>query len=373
MAAGLRMMTTPGNIGTVLGTAGMQGMATYSEAKKLEQAQIEAQRKQAFEREKFDRPYSEMTAQQKLQERRAAETEKRSLLTSERGRYVDSERSTEDGNSVFFDKDANQFVTFVDGKPVPVSENKMTPPKSESGRWTDTGMLTADGKPILRDARTGRTKTGEFPPGAGKVSLPPTAAELAQKKAEAAATGKITAAAKSTLPSAINVQDRAFKLIDDLLTGNKYTAVTGLAARLPTLLPKSQDIEAKIEMLNGVAFVNAFESIKGGGAITETEGRAATAALSRLKNLNQSDEGYKEALLDFRKELHSMVNVLRKKAGLETVPYTIPVFGKPAAQSGAGQGAAPSKLVPPTQADRDYVKNNPETRNMFIKRFGVEP
>jgi hypothetical protein len=53
MAAGLRMMTTPGNIGTVLGTAGMQGMATYSEAKKLEQAQIEAQRKQAFEREKF--------------------------------------------------------------------------------------------------------------------------------------------------------------------------------------------------------------------------------------------------------------------------------------------------------------------------------
>ncbi len=39
MAAGLRMMTTPGNIGTVLGTAGMQGMATYSEAKQLEQEQ----------------------------------------------------------------------------------------------------------------------------------------------------------------------------------------------------------------------------------------------------------------------------------------------------------------------------------------------
>ena len=65
MAAGLRMMTTPGNIGTVLGTAGMQGMTTYSEAKQLEQAQIEAQRKQAFEREKFERPYSELTAQQK--------------------------------------------------------------------------------------------------------------------------------------------------------------------------------------------------------------------------------------------------------------------------------------------------------------------
>ena len=366
MAAGLRMMTTPGNIGTVLGTAGMQGMATYSEAKKLEQAQIEAQRKQALEREKSDRPYREMTAAQKLQERRAAETEKRSLLTSERGRYVDSERSTEDGNSVFFDKDDNQFVTFVDGKPVPVSENKMTPPKSESGRWTDTGMLTADGKPILRDATTGRTKTGEFPPGAGEVSLPPTAAELAHQKAEAAATGKITAAAKSTLPSAKNIQDRAVELIDDLLTGNKYTAVTGLLARLPTLLPKTEDIEAKIEMLNGVAFVNAFESIKGGGAITDIEGRAATAALSRLKNLKQSDEGYKEALLDFRKELHSMVNVLRKKAGLETVPYTIPDFGKPAAQSGAGQEAAGKMTA------KDGVEYPPGTAGKMTAKDGVE-
>lgn len=65
MAAGLRMMTTPGNIGTVLGTAGMQGMATYSEAKQMEQAQDEARRKQAFEREKFERPYSELTAVQR--------------------------------------------------------------------------------------------------------------------------------------------------------------------------------------------------------------------------------------------------------------------------------------------------------------------
>ena len=67
MAAGLRMMTTPGNIGTVLGTAGMQGMATYSEAKQMEQAQDEARRKQAFEQEKFDRQYREMTAQQKAE------------------------------------------------------------------------------------------------------------------------------------------------------------------------------------------------------------------------------------------------------------------------------------------------------------------
>ena len=328
MAAGLRMMTTPGDIGTVLGTAGMQGMATYSEAKQLEQAQIEAQRKQAFEREKFERPFREMTAQQKLQEKRAAEVEKRSVLTLERGRYVESDRSTEGGKNVFFDKDANQFVTFEDGKPVPVSEDKMTPPKTESGRWTDTGMLSEDGKPILRDTRTGRMKTGELPSGAGKVTRAPTAAEAAAEKTEAQTTAKIRANAKATIPAAENVQRRAFELIDNILYGDKFAQVTGLQAWFPTIQPSSVDTEEKINQLSGNAFVNAFESLKGGGAISEKEGAAATSALARLKNLKQSDEGYKEALLDFRKELHLLTNVVRQKAGMEPISYTGPELGK---------------------------------------------
>ena len=328
MAAGLRMMTTPGDIGTVLGTAGMQGMATYSEAKQLEQAQIEAQRKQAFEREKFERPFREMTAQQKLQEKRAAEVEKRSVLTLERGRYVESDRSTEGGKNVFFDKDANQFVTFEDGKPGPVSEDKMTPPKTESGRWTDTGMLSEDGKPILRDTRTGRMKTGELPSGAGKVTRAPTAAEAAAEKTEAQTTAKIRANAKATIPAAENVQRRAFELIDNILYGDKFAQVTGLQAWFPTIQPSSVDTEEKINQLSGNAFVNAFESLKGGGAISEKEGAAATSALARLKNLKQSDEGYKEALLDFRKELHLLTNVVRQKAGMEPISYTGPELGK---------------------------------------------
>ena len=63
MAAGLRMMTTPGNIGTVLGTAGMQGMATYSEALQLEQAQAFKER------------------QRQVEERRIAETEQHQRTT----------------------------------------------------------------------------------------------------------------------------------------------------------------------------------------------------------------------------------------------------------------------------------------------------
>ena len=68
MAAGLRMMTTPGNIGTVLGTAGMQGMTTYSEAKQLEQEQAFKER------------------QRQVEERRIAETERHQRTTETEAR-----------------------------------------------------------------------------------------------------------------------------------------------------------------------------------------------------------------------------------------------------------------------------------------------
>ena len=65
MAAGLRMMTTPGNIGTVLGTAGMQGMATYSEAKQMEQEQAvkQAQVRKELEQERHNRAIETMKTQ----------------------------------------------------------------------------------------------------------------------------------------------------------------------------------------------------------------------------------------------------------------------------------------------------------------------
>jgi hypothetical protein len=175
---------------------------------------------------------------------------------------------------------------------------------------------------------------------------------LAAEKAEAQASGKIKAAAKATLPSAENVQRRAFDLIDNVLAGDKYAQVTGLQAWFPTILSSSIDTEEKLNQLNGNAFVNAFESIKGAGAITEKEGAAATAALARLKTLKQSDKGYKEALLDFRKELHLLTNVVRQKAGMEPIPYTIPE--KVSAPKGVGK-AAPSAQTQPVMASEGFI------------------
>lgn len=75
IAMGLNMMANrrggPGSALASIGEGGNAGMATYASAKAATAAQNTELRKEAFEREKFDRPYSEMTAAQKAAAARA--------------------------------------------------------------------------------------------------------------------------------------------------------------------------------------------------------------------------------------------------------------------------------------------------------------
>ncbi|TNC74156.1 hypothetical protein [Rubellimicrobium roseum] len=56
---------------------------------------------------------------------------------------------------------------------------------------------------------------------------------------------------------------------------------------------------ARARQLEGQAFLQAFESLKGGGAITETEGLKATQAIGRLDTA-QSEADYRDALSELR-------------------------------------------------------------------------
>jgi hypothetical protein len=60
------------------------------------------------------------------------------------------------------------------------------------------------------------------------------------------------------------------------------------------------NIIGKLEQLGGAAFLEAFESLKGGGQITEIEGQKATAAITRLGQRAVSPENYRAALEELR-------------------------------------------------------------------------
>lgn len=63
------------------------------------------------------------------------------------------------------------------------------------------------------------------------------------------------------------------------------------------------------KQIEGKAFLQAFESLKGGGQITEKEGTAAQNAIGRLQ-LAQTDEGYLKALQD----LKAIVTAAKKRS-----------------------------------------------------------
>ena len=70
---------------------------------------------------------------------------------------------------------------------------------------------------------------------------------------------------------------------------------------------------ALIEQLKGSAFLEAFEQLKGGGAIQEREGEKATAAIARLDTA-QSEADYLAALDDLDKLMTGALETARTKA-----------------------------------------------------------
>lgn len=92
-------------------------------------------------------------------------------------------------------------------------------------------------------------------------------------------------------------------VIDMLQTHKGRETATGVSGVLDprNYIPgtNAKDFRVALDQLKGKTFLQAFESLKGGGQITEAEGKKATDAIARL-NTAQSDKAFSEALSDLR-------------------------------------------------------------------------
>jgi len=68
--------------------------------------------------------------------------------------------------------------------------------------------------------------------------------------------------------------------------------------RMPPLTQAGENLKVKIDQIAGSAFLQAFETLKGAGAITGSEGEKATVAIARLGR-TQSPEAFRESLNEF--------------------------------------------------------------------------
>jgi hypothetical protein len=152
----------------------------------------------------------------------------------------------------------------------------------------------------------------------------------------ATAAGKQTAVAQAKnameLPGAVAKADQAIKLIDDMIGDAGRTVAKGQAARAPhpgfqgvvgaTVLPGARfipgtdaaDFDARLGQLKGQAFMQAYETLRGGGQITEVEGTKATAAITRMER-SQSEKEFVTAAREFQDVMRAGVQRAKQKAG----------------------------------------------------------
>lgn len=99
----------------------------------------------------------------------------------------------------------------------------------------------------------------------------------------------------------------------------------------------SAELSSRLDQLKGSAFLQAFNSLRGGGQITEAEGRKATDAQVRLQTA-QSREAFMSALTDYENVLTAGITRARLQAQ-----------GQSRMNAGGAQpsGFAPSVAPPP--------------------------
>lgn len=154
-----------------------------------------------------------------------------------------------------------------------------------------------------------------------------------QMKAASKFKGEALARAEADLPGAITRADTALDLIDQMVGKLPEKDASGKVVREGTkphpgfraavgagigerFIPGTDaaGFQALYDQVTGGAFLQAYETLKGTGQITEVEGKKATAAITRM-NLAQNEKEFIAAAREFQSAIRTGVKNARAKAG----------------------------------------------------------
>ena len=164
-------------------------------------------------------------------------------------------------------------------------------------------------------------------------------AKIAESKAAGEFTGKNKAAAAAALPGALEAAKEGIRLIDEMV-GKAPVIKDGKVIEKGTaphpgfknyvgaaLVPgmrfvegsDTASFEVRQKQIEGKAFLEAFQTLKGGGAITEKEGEKGTAAIMRMNKASNEKE-YTAAARELQEVLRTGMDRARAKAGNPVAP-----------------------------------------------------
>jgi hypothetical protein len=180
--------------------------------------------------------------------------------------------------------------------------------------------------------------------------------EAAQRAADAAASAKeakdLAAGAKvrqerQGVSRALASGEENLRTIDQALQHPGRKAATGASGVVASRLPftEARNFQSIHNKLIGGAFLQAFESLKGGGQITEIEGKKATDAITRINTPGLTEAEYEMALNELRNVVVTGID-RAKQEGYEVGMFKdLPGLpsGNPAAQGQPGAFGLPAQ------------------------------
>jgi len=172
--------------------------------------------------------------------------------------------------------------------------------------------------------------------GRGFGGIPvPTPEQQAGLTEQAKLSAEAQTKSKMNLPNVIQEGENTVNLVDDLLKSKGFKQAVG-ASRLLGIqnIPgtSAKDFDVRLDQLKGKQFLQAYESLKGAGAITDIEGTKAGNAISRM-DASQSEEEFQKAAREFQQVIKNGVERAKNKAGgimpgNEQMPKTVVKRGR---------------------------------------------
>lgn len=142
--------------------------------------------------------------------------------------------------------------------------------------------------------------------------------DKARRSSEAKEIGESTGKAKVALPNALANGQYAIDLLDKVKKHPGMGKVVGFPDIMTGVISppgtEAKDFKVLMEQVKGKVFLEAFESLKGGGAITEKEGDTATKAIARLDTA-QSEKSFIEAITELQGIISKGMDRASKKTG----------------------------------------------------------
>jgi hypothetical protein len=142
-------------------------------------------------------------------------------------------------------------------------------------------------------------------------TIPKENREAARETAIGSTEGKTLAEQNASAPGDYQSAENALDLLSSIRNDPYRERGTGASSVLNAIPGTSgYDFAQKVEQAKSGAFLTAIQQMKGLGALSNTEGQAATAAITRM-NTAMSEEGFLSALDDYEK----IVNQALARAG----------------------------------------------------------